>query len=294
MNATDILNRGINAVEEKSKIFLKDNGVGYGKLIDAMNYSVSAGGKRLRPALLLEFYRLCGGTHFDDAENFATALEFIHSYSLIHDDLPCMDNDDIRRGKPSCHIAYGEDTALLAGDALLTMAFSLACECKNIDSANVLSAIKLLANYAGLHGMVGGQVIDLDIEGKDVPIQTVKKMYALKTGALIKAACEIGCVLAGADSDKMNAATLFSEKIGLAFQVADDILDLIGDSAVLGKPVGSDDKNNKSTYVSHYGIEKSKADVIALTNEAIDALSVFSDDADALRELAQMLTDRKN
>lgn len=263
------------------------------QLIDAMIYSVGAGGKRLRPALMMQFAKALG-CEPESVLDFACAIEMIHTYSLIHDDLPCMDNDDIRRGKPSCHIAYGEDTALLAGDALLTMAFSLACECKNIDSANVLSAIKLLANYAGLHGMVGGQVIDLDIEGKDVPIQTVKKMYALKTGALIKAACEIGCVLAGADSDKMNAATLFSEKIGLAFQVADDILDLIGDSAVLGKPVGSDDKNNKSTYVSHYGIEKSKADVIALTNEAIDALSVFSDDADALRELAQMLTDRKN
>ena len=294
MNATDILNKGAKAVEEKCKVYLTNNGELYGKLIDAMNYSALAGGKRLRPALLLEFYRICGGTHFDDAANFATAIEFIHSYSLIHDDLPCMDNDDTRRGKPSCHIAFGEDTALLAGDALLTMAFSLPCECKNIDNTNCLSAIKLLSHYAGLHGMVGGQIIDLDIEGKSTDIDTVKKMYALKTGALIKAACEIGCVIAGADKEKINAASCFAEKIGLAFQVADDILDLTGDSATLGKPVGSDDKNNKSTYVSYYGIEKSKADVVAMTNEAISALSIFGNDAAALCELAKMLTDRKN
>ncbi len=294
MNVTDVLNNGAIAVEEKCKVYLANCGELYGKLIDAMNYSVKAGGKRLRPALLLEFYRICGGTHFDDAANFATAIEFIHSYSLIHDDLPCMDNDDIRRGKPSCHIAFSEDTALLAGDALLTMAFFLSSECKNIDSAKCLSAIKLLSHYAGLHGMVGGQVIDLDIEGKDTDIETVKKMYSLKTGALIRAACEIGCVLAGADDEKLRAATVFAEKVGLAFQVADDILDLTGDSAVLGKPVGSDDKNNKSTYVSYYGIEKSKADVISLTGEAISALAIFGDDAKPLCELAKMLTDRKN
>ena len=293
MNATDILNNGARAVEEKCKVYLVNRGERYGKLIDAMNYSAMAGGKRLRPALLLEFYRICGGTHFDDAANFATAIEFIHSYSLIHDDLPCMDNDDTRRGKPSCHIAFGEDTALLAGDALLTMAFSLPCECKNIDNANCLLAIKLLSHHAGLHGMVGGQIIDLDIEGKSTDIDTVKKMYALKTGALIIAACKIGCVLAGADIEKTNAASCFAEKIGLAFQVADDILDITGDSTVLGKPVGSDDKNNKSTYVSYYGIEKSKADVVTLTNEAINALSIFGDDAAPLCELAKMLTDRK-
>lgn len=294
MTSTDIINNGVTALENKRASLLANRGELYGRLIDAMDYSVAAGGKRLRPALLLEFYRLCGGKYKEDAECFAAAIEFIHSYSLIHDDLPCMDNDDTRRGKPSCHIAFGEDTALLAGDALLTLAFSAAAECKNIDSASCLKAIKLLSDYAGVHGMVGGQVIDLAIEGKETNIDTVKTMYSLKTGALIKAACEIGCVLAGANEKQLNAARVFAEKIGLSFQVADDILDLIGDSALLGKPVGSDAENEKSTYVSHYGIEKSKTDVVDLTKEAICALDVFGNEAAALCDLAMQLTDRKN
>ena len=210
MTANEILNNGKLKTEKRIEEVLNLPPCRYDAVINAMKYSALAGGKRLRPALLLEFYRICGGVHDSDAANFAAALEFIHTYSLIHDDLPCMDNDDMRRGRPSCHIKFGEDTALLAGDALLTLAFFTAADTKNTREDLVQRAIKILAQHSGVHGMIGGQVIDLDIENKDVDLETVLDMYSRKTGALIKAAAEIGCVLAFADEEYIAAASTFA------------------------------------------------------------------------------------
>ncbi len=294
MSADLILSSGKTITEKKINDVLNINVSRYQSVIDAMKYSAMAGGKRLRPALLLEFYRICGGNNIDDAAAFAAALEFIHTYSLIHDDLPCMDDDDMRRGRPSCHIAFGEDIALLAGDGLLTLAFDTATDAKSTDPSLVCKAIKLLAGFSGVHGMIGGQVIDLDIEKKGAPLEVVLDMYSKKTGALIKAAAEIGCVLAGANEAKIAAAGIFAEKLGLAFQITDDILDITGSEEELGKPIGSDEKNNKSTAVSILGLEKAKEFVESLTKEAIAALSVFGDANAGLIELSNKLVNRKN
>ena len=262
----------------------------YSVIYDACRYSLLLGGKRLRPFLINEFYKLCGGD--GDSFYFQAAIECIHTYSLIHDDLPCMDDDDMRRGKPSCHICYGEATALLAGDALLTKAFGLATECSGISAERKLSAIKLLADCAGIDGMIGGQVVDLMYEDKAADDETLKLICSLKTGALIKAACLIGATLAGADEAKCKAAVLFAEKIGLAFQIVDDILDEIGSAEKLGKPIHSDQNNGKSTFVTIYGIDYCKKLVVALTQEAKAALSVFGNAADNLKELADFLCNR--
>ena len=271
---------------------VENNDNEYKILSDSMRYSLLAGGKRIRPFLLTQFFKVCGGEE-KLAYNFALALEMIHTYSLIHDDLPCMDNDDFRRGKPSNHKQFGEDIALLAGDALLTEAFCVASKTVGINSEAVVKAIKLLSHYAGYRGMVGGQVIDLQSEGKEVDLATIEKLNLLKTGALLKAACEIGCVLANASEEKIKAAGEYGEKIGLAFQLIDDILDATADEKLLGKPVGSDQKNNKSTFVSLKGIDYCKGKAEELTNQAISALSVFGDNTEVLKETAIMLTLRK-
>lgn len=293
MTADMILKHGIECTEKRITEILDIPCCNYDAVINAMKYSALAGGKRLRPSLLLEFYRVCGGNDSQAAINFATALEFIHTYSLIHDDLPCMDNDDMRRGRPSCHIQFGEDTALLAGDALLTLAFATASQPTSTDPALVLKAINVLANHSGVHGMVGGQVIDLAIENTSAELSTVLDMYSRKTGGLICAAAEIGCILAGANDNKISAAKVFAEKIGLAFQITDDILDITSTAAELGKPTGSDDKNGKSTAVSILGIDKAAEYVSTLTNEAIGSLNCF-DDNKGLIELANLLVNRKN
>ncbi len=264
----------------------------YTAVADAMEYSAEIGGKRLRPAILLEFYRMCGGSSAG-ATDFACALEMIHTYSLIHDDLPCMDNDDMRRGKPACHIAFGETNALLAGDGLLTYAFETAASAEGIEPAAIVKAIGILAQRAGIYGMIGGQEIDLKIEGKDAPLETVIAMYKMKTGALISAAAEIGCILAGADDGKVSAASEFAYALGLAFQIQDDILDATGSAEVLGKPIGSDTENHKSTYLFHTGAEASKQKVCELTEKAKSALAPFGEKANELRLLADNLIDRK-
>ena len=271
---------------------IENNDADYKILSDSMRYSLLAGGKRIRPFLLTQFFKVCGGEE-KTAYNLALALEMIHTYSLIHDDLPCMDNDDFRRGKPSNHKQFGEDIALLAGDALLTEAFCIASKTVGVNSEAVVKAIKLLSHYAGYRGMVGGQVIDLQSEGKEVGLATIEKLNLLKTGALLKAACEIGCVLANASEEKIKAAGEYGEKIGLAFQLIDDILDATADEKLLGKPIGSDQKNNKSTFVSLKGIVYCKAKAEELTNQAISALSVFGDNTEILKETAIMLTLRK-
>ena len=260
---------------------------------EAMRYSCAVGGKRIRPVLVLEACRLCGGD-IDLALPFACALEMIHTYSLIHDDLPCMDNDDLRRGQPSCHKKFGEATALLAGDALLTHAFCVCAESalakKNPEAA--IRAVALLSSFAGTAGMIGGQEIDLASEGKQISLQTLREMDAKKTGALIKAACALGAVIAGASQEQTNALLLFAESLGQAFQVVDDILDVEGDTATLGKPVGSDAESNKSTYVSLLGLSAAKESAKQLTEQAVGALSVFGEEAAFLRTLSEKLCQR--
>ena len=244
------------------------------KVSEAMKYSLMAGGKRLRPVLFMEFYKLCGGKDYDLALDFACALEMIHTYSLIHDDFPCMDDDDFRRGRPSCHKAFDYATALLAGDGLLNRAFEIMS--RNIK--NPLSQIKTLAyisDCSGIMGMIGGQGIDVCNSEILSDIEELKHMVSLKTGALINAACVGGCILACADDSEIKAAKEYSTRIGLAFQIRDDLLDEIGQQDKLGKQIGSDSKLNKTTFYSVYGEEDCNKIINKLTEEALDYLSVF-------------------
>ncbi len=257
----------------------------------AMRYSVENGGKRIRPSLLLAFCDICSGD-VRKALPLACALEMIHTYSLIHDDLPCMDDDDFRRGKPSCHIKFGYEYALLAGDALLTLAFETALK-SELPAPIVVDAVTELARASGWAGMVGGQVIDLQNEGKKVGAEDIVRMYNLKTGELIRAACVIGCIAAGAPA-KIPYATVFAHNIGLSFQIVDDILDLTGDEETLGKPVGSDEDNEKCTYVSIIGIEESRRVVAQLTEEAKSVLDRFDADTAFLKNFADVMQSRKN
>lgn len=287
----------IEFVEQHRKViepFLEQNLPNNNKVCEAMRYSILNGGKRIRPAIMMEFFRICGGTG-NAVLYFAAALECIHTYSLIHDDLPCMDNDDLRRGKPSCHMAYGEARALLAGDGLLTFAFELCSKAKDIDSDRAVNAIGLLAKYSGISGMIDGQELDLQGEGITMSLEQIKKMYLQKTGALIKAAAEIGCVLAGANAQKLSAARIFADNFGMCFQITDDILDVTGSTQSIGKPVGSDKKNEKATYISAVGgVDEGKAVCLMLAQKAKSALDAFGADADGLRDLADYLINRKN
>lgn len=263
-------------------------------LVDSLSYSLKAGGKRIRPLLALEFSRLCGGSD-ESALPFGCAVEMIHTYSLIHDDLPCMDDDDMRRGKPSNHKIYGEDIALLAGDALQSLAFEIMSSEETVNLASAEASVKcinILSSYCGTSGMVGGQVIDLENETKTADLDAVTECNRKKTAALIKAACEMGCVSAGADESKILSARKYGENIGIAFQIVDDILDVTSSDEELGKPVGSDVENNKSTYVSLLGIDECKKRVDILTKEAIESLSVFDGDKNALTELSLKLSNR--
>lgn len=271
-----------------NSLFTEDRGE-YALVAEAMKYSLADGGKRLRPFLIDRFYKASGGEG-EKSENFQLAMECIHTYSLIHDDLPCMDNDDMRRGKPSCHKKFGEEYALLAGDGLLTLAFNIAAKTKDIPADRVIKAIEILSHKAGIDGMIGGQTVDLLSEGKsNVTTELLTLICSLKTGALIKASCMIGCVLAGADDTKIKAAEEYAENLGLAFQIVDDILDVTGDEAKLGKPINSDAQNEKSTFVSLFGIEKCKKIVLELTEKAKSALSVFGEEANEIKELADYL-----
>ncbi len=280
-----LVEKYLNACIEKSS---------YGEEIvaDAMRYSLQNGGKRIRPVLVLEFARICGGDVVR-ALPFAAAIEMIHTYSLIHDDLPCMDDDDMRRGKPSCHKKYGEEYALLAGDGLLTLAFEMLTKSDFSDKQKV-QAVKTLSTYAGYQGMIGGQTVDLMSEGKKVSLDRLKLMDNLKTGKLINCAALLGCISADADKEKTDAAIKFTNALGLAFQIVDDILDVTSTAEKLGKPIGSDSEKNKSTYVSILGIEKSKQYAEELTDEALNSLECFGDDADFLRKLARGLLERDN
>ena len=265
----------------------------YGVVLDAMRYSLTGGGKRIRPVLTLEFCRLTGGDP-EAALPLGAALEMIHTYSLIHDDLPCMDNDDFRRGRPACHKAFGEDIALLAGDGLLTLAFQTALSAGALPAERAVEATSLLARAAGAAGMIGGQVMDLANQGGTADLETLRETDRLKTGALIRAAAEMGCIAAGASEGQRAAAVAYAAAVGLAFQIVDDMLDLTGDPAALGKATGSDAANGKCTYVSLLGLEGAAYAAKRLQEEAVRSLEIFGGEADGLREMAAYLTVRRS
>ncbi|MGN1306523.1 MAG: polyprenyl synthetase family protein [Faecousia sp.] len=257
------------------------------ELFEAMRYSLLAGGKRLRPVLTQAFCELCGG-NAEEALPFGAAIEMVHTYSLIHDDLPCMDNDDFRRGKPTNHRVYGEATAVLAGDALLTAAFSQLAKAK-LPAERIVEAVRVLSFCAGELGMVGGQVLDMDAEQRECTEQEVYDIQSRKTGALISAACQLGVIAAGGSEKQQAAASAYAESLGLAFQIEDDILDVVGDAQKLGKAVGVDEKKN--TFVRLYGIEKCREMIKDETDKAIAALDLFAQPV-FLTELAQALVSR--
>ncbi len=268
-------------------------------VLEAMEYSVLAGGKRLRPVLLLESYRLSGGEG-TLAEPFAAAIEMIHTYSLVHDDLPAMDNDRYRRGKLTTHAKYGEAMGILAGDGLLTYAFETAAKVFDqvkdpADAARVAHAMQVLANKAGVYGMLGGQVIDVESEGQPgMTLEKILQIHTLKTAALIEASLMIGAILAGADDNRITQMEQVARAVGIAFQIQDDILDITSTQEVLGKPIGSDARNEKTTYVTLRGMDASVREVKRLSEEATDILRQMSGDTAFLEALVQMLTVRNH
>ena len=263
------------------------------KVYEAMRYSVMAGGKRLRPVLALAACEMVGG-RADDAMPFALALECIHTYSLIHDDLPCMDNDDLRRGKPTCHKVFGEANALLAGDGLLTLAFEIMSGgISEVSAERRLKIINTVAQCAGCDGMVGGQTVDLEYEGKKTDEETLGYIHKRKTSALIRAALAAGAIAGGADDARLGKICAFADGLGLAFQIRDDILDITGDTRVLGKNVGSDAENEKTTYATLLGIDAAQDMLAKVTADAESALDIFGSDAKFLKALAEYLVNRK-
>ncbi|MCR5468314.1 MAG: polyprenyl synthetase family protein [Lachnospiraceae bacterium] len=265
-------------------------------VVDAMIYSVEAGGKRLRPLLIQETYRLFGGKK-DICKPFMAAMEFIHTYSLIHDDLPAMDNDDMRRGKPTTHIKFGEAMAVLAGDGLLNYGFETALSVFEKYPGNECAekALIYLARSSGIFGMVGGQTVDVETDSTGVITKDkLDFVYDLKTGALLLASMHIGALLAGAGEKELFCIDEIAKKVGLAFQIQDDILDVTSTTEELGKPVGSDDKNNKATYVTFEGIDKAKEDVRRLSTEAVELLDSLEFKNEFLRNLIVYLIDRNN
>lgn len=266
-------------------------------IFEAMNYSVRAGGKRLRPMLMEETYHMFGGSSAV-IEPFMAAIEMIHTYSLVHDDLPAMDNDEYRRGKKTTHAVYGEAMGILAGDALLNLAYETAAGAFGMEvaDARVARAFAVLAKKAGVYGMVGGQVVDVESEkSDDCPITREKLdfIYRLKTGALIESSMMIGAILAGASSDEISRVEQIAAKLGLAFQIQDDVLDVTSSLEVLGKPVGSDEKNNKATYVTFEGLDKAVSDVERISKEAEKLLDDLGYDDAFLKELFEYLIHRE-
>ena len=259
------------------------------QLFEAMKYSLLAGGKRLRPIFVFDFCRMCGGD-WHEAAPLAAAVEMIHTYSLIHDDLPCMDNDDFRRGRPTNHKVYGEAMAVLAGDALLTDAFMAVASCNLPKPEDMATAVALLAECAGSLGMVGGQVLDIMAEERECTAQEVLAIQNRKTGCLISAACSLGAIAGGATEEQFDAACKFAAGLGLAFQIRDDMLDVIGTQEEMGKGVGTDD--TKNTFVRLYGLEKCEELVQTYTQYAIDALDAF-ENTEYMVALAKSLTDRR-
>ncbi|MCU6718486.1 polyprenyl synthetase family protein [Porcipelethomonas ammoniilytica] len=285
------LNEYISFTESTLKKFSYKNKLGLqSSVADAMDYSLEAGGKRIRPVLVLAFCHMCGGDYRKAAAP-AAAIEMIHTFSLIHDDLPCMDNDDFRRGKPSCHKKFGEVCAVLAGDALAIRPFQVIAESELNDSMKI-KLIAELACSSGAEGMIGGQIIDMENEQRStVNGENLRMMYALKTGRLIKTSCVMGCIAAEASDEQVKNAEEYAHCLGLAFQIIDDILDVTGDEAALGKPIGSDAEENKTTFVTLYGIENAREEAVKLTDKAMKILGRF-DNNEFLIELTKYLLDR--
>lgn len=277
-------------IEKRLDELTKDVGALQPELGEAVRYSLLNAGKRIRPWLTLTFCHASGG-NAEDALDCACAVEMIHTYSLIHDDLPCMDDDDMRRGKPSCHCVYGEAVALLAGDALQMLALETIASSGTMTAQMRADACAQLARLSGAAGMVGGQMIDIFSEGKSVDIHTLERMYAGKTCALIESACVMGCICAGAPELAENARR-YAHGIGMAFQITDDILDITADEATLGKPVNSDIGNNKSTFVSLLGLDEAAAQAERYTQAAVEALEPFGENAGELRDFAWELLRR--
>lgn len=303
------VNRKMNSFDLSSYLFSKqkqvnraideiiDQTTNSSVVVSAMRHSLLAEGKRIRPVLCIAASQAVGG-RTEDVLMAACALEMLHTYSLIHDDLPAMDNDDLRRGKPTCHIAFNEATAILAGDALLTLAFEIlsSIDLNHIKVNNAvkwLRVINIIAKAAGYKGMIEGQIKDIAAEGNRIGLKDLEKMHALKTGALIEASISTGAILGNGSVEQIQQLNIYAKNIGLAFQVIDDILNVEGDPAVMGKDVGSDQVREKSTYPSILGIEKSKEFAKKLVNNALQALVYFDNKSDPLRAIAHYIIDRK-
>ena len=295
MNFKEEYQNRIGLIENILKKYLPRQ-EGYQKIImEAMEYSLMAGGKRLRPMLMKESYALFGGEG-EVIEPFMAAIEMIHTYSLIHDDLPAMDNDEYRRGRKTTHVVYGEDMGILTGDALLNYAFETACRAFDIapeESGRIGQALKILAGKAGIYGMIGGQVVDVKESGHILTGDMLDFIYRLKTSALIESSMMIGAVLAGAGAEDTEKMEQIARGIGLAFQIQDDILDVTSTTEVLGKPVHSDEKNEKTTYVTWKGLEGARQEVARMTEEAVRALRAIQPDGGFLEELLKSLVYRE-
>lgn len=299
MNFKETLSEKTVQIEDLLARFLPEEQGFQKKVIEAMNYSILAGGKRLRPMLMAETFRMFGGTG-EFVEPFMAAVEMVHNYSLVHDDLPAMDNDEYRRGRKTTHVVYGEGMAVLAGDGLLNYAFETACLAfekaqSQAEYEKAAQAMRVLAGKAGIYGMIGGQCADIEAEEhqEEVTEELLLFIHEHKTAALIQCAMMIGAILAGADREQVEAVEKCAYNIGIAFQIQDDILDVTGSQEVLGKPVGSDEKNGKITYVSLHGLEKSSETVASLSKEAIQILTSFPERNLFLEQLVEQLINRK-
>lgn len=295
MNFKDERRKKIEEIEQILKAYLPEREGKQKIIMEAMEYSLMAGGKRLRPMLLAETFQMFGGTS-KIVRPFMAAIEMIHTYSLVHDDLPAMDDDDYRRGRKTTHIVFGEDMGILAGDALLNYAFETACTAfseEPHEAARIGQALQILAKKAGIYGMIGGQVVDVSADGKEVTADTLSFIYELKTGALLESSMMIGAILAGAAEEEIAVIEQVAKKVGIAFQIQDDILDVTSTEEVLGKPVFSDQKNEKTTYVTLFGLEKAKRDVEQISEEAIALLKGLQRENPYLEQLLQELIHRE-
>ena len=293
MNFKEQMNQKVAAIEEVLKAYMPEEEGPQKLIMEAMNYSVTVGGKRLRPMLMQETFRLFGGEG-DAVEPIMAAQEMIHTNSLVHDDLPAMDNDEYRRGKKTTWVAYGEDMAILAGDGLLNFAFETALKAfGKAEPMKVARCLQVLSKKAGIYGMIGGQVVDVMSEEKQIDMETLLFIHRNKTSALIQSSMMIGAILAGASDEDVEKIEKIGEDIGLAFQIQDDILDVTSSLEVLGKPVHSDEKNEKTTYITLEGLEKSKKDVEEISHRAIAGLKSFERENQFLNELVEMLIHRE-
>lgn len=281
-------------VEEILKGYLPEKQGLQKTIFEAMEYSLMAGGKRIRPILMREAYRLFGGVDEKVVEPFMAAMEMVHTYSLVHDDLPAMDNDDYRRGRKTTHVVYGEDMGILAGDALLNYAFETASRCfdKTGNFSAAAKAFQIFSRKAGVYGMVGGQVVDVERTGQPLDKEVLEFIYTLKTGALLEGALMVGAALAGADDSALDKMEQIGRCVGMAFQIQDDILDCTSTTQELGKPVHSDEKNEKTTYVSLYGIEKSHQAVEEYSHQAVTLLEELPGKNLFLEDLIEYLINR--